>query len=135
MPLTRMLAGDLRRDRILVNAVRPGWVATDMGGPGGRPVPRARPVSCGLSTCPTTGPPAGSTATATRSPGNAGQHHSAAHRRDAHGSLMTVGQVGWMPLGSIALNQRWTRRLPCLVSTRRRMDVHPRQAWGREAWE
>jgi NAD(P)-dependent dehydrogenase (short-subunit alcohol dehydrogenase family) len=36
--LTRMLASDLRRDRILVNAVCPGWVATDMGGPGGRPV-------------------------------------------------------------------------------------------------
>jgi NAD(P)-dependent dehydrogenase (short-subunit alcohol dehydrogenase family) len=36
--LTRMLAGELRRDRILVNAVCPGWVATDMGGPGGRPV-------------------------------------------------------------------------------------------------
>jgi NAD(P)-dependent dehydrogenase (short-subunit alcohol dehydrogenase family) len=36
--LTRTLAGDLGRDRILVNAVCPGWVATDMGGPGGRPV-------------------------------------------------------------------------------------------------
>jgi NAD(P)-dependent dehydrogenase (short-subunit alcohol dehydrogenase family) len=36
--LTVMLAADLRRDRILVNAVCPGWVATDMGGPGGRPV-------------------------------------------------------------------------------------------------
>jgi NAD(P)-dependent dehydrogenase (short-subunit alcohol dehydrogenase family) len=36
--LTRMLAGDLRRNQILVNAVCPGWVATDMGGPGGRPV-------------------------------------------------------------------------------------------------
>jgi NAD(P)-dependent dehydrogenase (short-subunit alcohol dehydrogenase family) len=36
--LTRTLAGDLRRDRVLVNAVCPGWVATDMGGPGGRPV-------------------------------------------------------------------------------------------------
>jgi NAD(P)-dependent dehydrogenase (short-subunit alcohol dehydrogenase family) len=36
--LTRMLAAELRRDRILVNAVCPGWVATDMGGPGGRPV-------------------------------------------------------------------------------------------------
>jgi NAD(P)-dependent dehydrogenase (short-subunit alcohol dehydrogenase family) len=33
-----MLAGELRRDRILVNAVCPGWVATDMGGPSGRPV-------------------------------------------------------------------------------------------------
>jgi NAD(P)-dependent dehydrogenase (short-subunit alcohol dehydrogenase family) len=36
--LTKVLAADLRRDRILVNAVCPGWVATDMGGPGGRPV-------------------------------------------------------------------------------------------------
>ena len=36
--LTRILAADLRRDRILVNAVCPGWVATDMGGPDGRPV-------------------------------------------------------------------------------------------------
>jgi NAD(P)-dependent dehydrogenase (short-subunit alcohol dehydrogenase family) len=36
--LTRMLASELRRDRILVNAVCPGWVATDMGGLGGRPV-------------------------------------------------------------------------------------------------
>jgi NAD(P)-dependent dehydrogenase (short-subunit alcohol dehydrogenase family) len=36
--LTRTLAGDLRRDRILVNAVCPGWVATDMGDPGGRDV-------------------------------------------------------------------------------------------------
>jgi NAD(P)-dependent dehydrogenase (short-subunit alcohol dehydrogenase family) len=36
--LTKMLAAELQRDRILVNAVCPGWVATDMGGPGGRPV-------------------------------------------------------------------------------------------------
>jgi NAD(P)-dependent dehydrogenase (short-subunit alcohol dehydrogenase family) len=36
--LTRVLAAELRSDRILVNAVCPGWVATDMGGAGGRPV-------------------------------------------------------------------------------------------------
>lgn len=31
--LTRMLADELRRDRVLVNSVCPGWVATGMGGP------------------------------------------------------------------------------------------------------
>jgi NAD(P)-dependent dehydrogenase (short-subunit alcohol dehydrogenase family) len=36
--LTMMLAAELRESRILVNAVCPGWVATDMGGEGGRPV-------------------------------------------------------------------------------------------------
>jgi NAD(P)-dependent dehydrogenase (short-subunit alcohol dehydrogenase family) len=36
--LTRILAAELRADGVLVNAVCPGWVATDMGGPAGRPV-------------------------------------------------------------------------------------------------
>jgi len=35
--LTRLLAGELRGDRILVNAICPGWTDTDMG-QGGRPV-------------------------------------------------------------------------------------------------
>jgi NAD(P)-dependent dehydrogenase (short-subunit alcohol dehydrogenase family) len=34
---TRTLAAELKRDGILVNAICPGWVATDMGGAGGRP--------------------------------------------------------------------------------------------------
>jgi NAD(P)-dependent dehydrogenase (short-subunit alcohol dehydrogenase family) len=36
--LTRTLAAELRPAGILVNAICPGWTATDMGGPGGRPV-------------------------------------------------------------------------------------------------
>jgi NAD(P)-dependent dehydrogenase (short-subunit alcohol dehydrogenase family) len=70
--LTRMLASDLRRDRILVNAVCPGWVATDMGGPGGRPVAEGAASVLWAVDLPTTGLPEGSTATAARSPGDAG---------------------------------------------------------------
>ncbi|MEJ2890845.1 SDR family NAD(P)-dependent oxidoreductase [Actinomycetospora aeridis] len=36
--LTVKLSTDLRRRGVLVNAVCPGWVATDMGGAGGRPL-------------------------------------------------------------------------------------------------
>lgn len=35
---TRTLAAELRSAGILVNAICPGWTATDMGGGGGRPV-------------------------------------------------------------------------------------------------
>ena len=36
--LTRKLASELERMNVLVNSIDPGWVATDMGGRGGRPV-------------------------------------------------------------------------------------------------
>jgi len=36
--LTVMLADELNSSGMLVNAVCPGWVATDMGGAGGRPI-------------------------------------------------------------------------------------------------
>ncbi len=60
--LSRMLGAELRSDRILVNSVCPGWVATDMGGPGRRS-PTARPACSGRSTSPTTVQQEGSSAT------------------------------------------------------------------------
>ena len=57
--LTRMLAAELRTDRILVNAVCPGWVATDMGGPGGRPVADGAASVVWAATLPDDGPTGG----------------------------------------------------------------------------
>jgi NAD(P)-dependent dehydrogenase (short-subunit alcohol dehydrogenase family) len=57
--LTLMLAADLRRDRVLVNAVCPGWVATDMGGPGGRPLADGAAGIVWAATLPDDGPTGG----------------------------------------------------------------------------
>ena len=66
-----MLAAELRRDRVLVNAVCPGWVATDMGGAGGRPVAAGAASVVWAANCLTPAPPAVSSVTAGRS---AGEH-------------------------------------------------------------
>ncbi|WP_460723153.1 SDR family NAD(P)-dependent oxidoreductase [Nocardia heshunensis] len=57
--LTRMLAAELRSDRILVNSICPGWVATDMGGPGGRPVAEGAAGIVWAATLPDSGPTGG----------------------------------------------------------------------------
>jgi NAD(P)-dependent dehydrogenase (short-subunit alcohol dehydrogenase family) len=57
--LTRMLAAELRGDNILVNAVCPGWVATDMGGPGGVPVADGAASVVWAVTLPDDGPTGG----------------------------------------------------------------------------
>ncbi|WP_406299640.1 SDR family oxidoreductase [Embleya sp. NBC_00888] len=57
--LTRMLAAELRPDRVLVNAICPGWVATEMGGPGGRPVAAGAAGIVWAATLPDNGPTGG----------------------------------------------------------------------------
>jgi NAD(P)-dependent dehydrogenase (short-subunit alcohol dehydrogenase family) len=57
--LTRMLAAELGGTRFLVNAVCPGWVATDMGGPGGRPVADGAAGVVWAATLPDGGPSGG----------------------------------------------------------------------------
>ncbi|MEW2418668.1 SDR family oxidoreductase [Streptomyces sp. NPDC046866] len=57
--LTRKLADELRAERILVNAVCPGWVATDMGGPGGGPVEQGAAGIVWAATLPDSGPTGG----------------------------------------------------------------------------
>ena len=56
--LTRLMAADLRADRILVNAVCPGWTDTDMGR-GGRPVPEGAASVVWAAMLPDDGPTSG----------------------------------------------------------------------------
>jgi NAD(P)-dependent dehydrogenase (short-subunit alcohol dehydrogenase family) len=58
--LTRTLAGELRHAHILVNAVCPGWVATDMGGAGApRSVEEGAAGIVWAATLPQNGPTGG----------------------------------------------------------------------------
>jgi len=57
--LTRVMAAEFLGTNILINAIDPGWVATDMGGHGGRPVEEGFRGIVWASTLPDNGPSGG----------------------------------------------------------------------------
>ncbi len=57
--LTLMLAAELKDEGVLVNAVCPGWVATDPNNPGGRPIPEGAAGIVWAATLPDDGPTGG----------------------------------------------------------------------------
>ena len=57
--LTRIMGAELLGINILINTIDPGWVATDMGGHGGRPVQEGALGIVWASTLPDNGPSGG----------------------------------------------------------------------------
>ena len=57
--LTLMLSAELKSSGVLVNAAGPGWVATDMGGSGGRPIEEGGSSVVWVATLPDDGPTGG----------------------------------------------------------------------------
>ncbi len=57
--LTRILAAEFQGTNVLINAIDPGWVATDMGGSGGRPVEEGARGIVWAATLPDNGPSGG----------------------------------------------------------------------------
>lgn len=58
--MTRIMASELRGSNILVNAMCPGWVGTDMGGPGAyHSVEQGAETAVWLATLPDDGPQGG----------------------------------------------------------------------------
>lgn len=55
--ITRILADELKGSNILINSMCPGWVKTDMGGPGAtREIPEGADTAVWLATLPDKGP-------------------------------------------------------------------------------
>lgn len=55
--ITRVIADELKGSNILVNSMCPGWVKTDMGGPGAtREIPEGADTAVWLATLPDNGP-------------------------------------------------------------------------------
>jgi NAD(P)-dependent dehydrogenase (short-subunit alcohol dehydrogenase family) len=57
--LTRKFASQLWGTGVLINSVDPGWVATDMGGHGGRPIQDGAKGIVWAATLPDNGPSGG----------------------------------------------------------------------------
>ena len=58
--LTRLLADELKGSQVLINSMCPGWVKTDMGGPGAmREVQEGADTAIWLATLPAGGPSGG----------------------------------------------------------------------------